>query len=96
MTPTTHPQQETMTVTEPQGTPVEHILDASGLSCPEPVMLLHKKMRELQPGDVLLVLATDPSTTRDIPKFCTFLGHELLSAVETNQTYRYSIRKNAG
>lgn len=83
-------------MTEQQGEAVEHVLDASGLNCPEPVMLLHKKMRELQPGDLLLVLATDPSTTRDIPKFCTFLGHELLSAAETGKSYRYRIRKNAG
>jgi tRNA 2-thiouridine synthesizing protein A len=89
-------QQEQTAVTEQQPGPAEHVLDASGLTCPEPVMLLHKKMRELQPGDLLLVLATDPSTKRDIPKFCTFLGHELLSATESGQTYRYSIRKNAG
>lgn len=72
-----------------------HVLDASGLNCPEPVMLLHKKIRELQPGDILLVLATDPSTTRDIPKFCTFLGHELLSTEEEGGHYRYRIRKQA-
>ena len=72
-----------------------HVLDATGLHCPEPVMLLHKKIRELPPGDVLLVLATDPSTTRDIPKFCTFLGHELLSTSESDKTFRYSIRKKA-
>lgn len=84
-------------MTEQQLGPAEHLLDASGLTCPEPVMLLHKKMRELQPGDLLLVLATDPSTTRDIPKFCTFLGHELLSASEEpGQAYRYRIRKSAG
>jgi len=84
-----------MTVTERQAEPVEHVLDASGLNCPEPVMLLHKKMRELAPGELLLVLATDPSTARDIPKFCTFLGHELLSATTVDQAYRYSIRKKA-
>jgi tRNA 2-thiouridine synthesizing protein A len=73
----------------------EQLLDASGLNCPEPVMLLHKKMRELQPGEVLLVLATDPSTTRDIPKFCTFLGHDLLTSEESEGRYRYRIRKQA-
>lgn len=83
-------------MSEQPTSPVEHVLDASGLNCPEPVMLLHKKMRELGAGDVLLVLATDPSTTRDIPKFCTFLGHELLSASEEGTSYRYRIRKHAG
>ena len=73
----------------------EHLLDARGLFCPEPVMLLHKKIREIGEGEVLVLIATDPSTTRDVPKFCHFLGHELLSSVEDDKTYRYSIRKAA-
>lgn len=72
------------------------VLDARGLFCPEPVMLLHKKVRELPPGAVLEVLATDPSTSRDIPKFCIFLGHELLASEQDGELYRYRIRKNAG
>lgn len=72
------------------------VLDARGLYCPEPVMLLHKKVRELPPGALLEVLATDPSTTRDIPKFCHFLGHELLDSAQDGELYRYRIRKSAG
>ncbi len=53
-------------------------LDARGLRCPEPVMLLHQHMRKLADGGLLDVVATDPSTQRDIPKFCMFLGHEML------------------
>ena len=45
-------------------------LDARGLFCPEPVMLLHNKIRDLANGDLLRLTATDPSTTRDVPKFC--------------------------
>ncbi|MDT8399762.1 MAG: sulfurtransferase TusA [Pseudomonadales bacterium] len=71
----------------------EHLLDARGLFCPEPVMLLHKKIREIAAGDILSVIATDPSTQRDIPKFCHFLGHELLQASEDSNLYRYRIRK---
>jgi tRNA 2-thiouridine synthesizing protein A len=56
----------------------DHVLDASGLYCPEPVMMLHNKIREVGSGEVLKVMATDPSTQRDIPKFCIFLGHELI------------------
>jgi tRNA 2-thiouridine synthesizing protein A len=75
---------------------VEHLLDASGLFCPEPVMLLHKKIREIAAGERVVVIATDPSTTRDIPKFCIFLGHELLSAAADGTTFRYCIRKQVG
>lgn len=70
-----------------------HELDAQGLLCPEPVMMLHKKVREMAPGDVLKVTATDPSTTRDIPKFCNFLKHELVEQNQEGELYYYYIRK---
>ncbi|TBU93543.1 sulfurtransferase TusA [Stutzerimonas kirkiae] len=71
------------------------VLDASGLNCPEPVMMLHNKVRGLDAGALLKVIATDPSTRRDIPKFCLFLGHELVEQQERDGTYLYWIRKKA-
>ncbi|MDP5054717.1 MAG: sulfurtransferase TusA [Congregibacter sp.] len=74
-------------------------LDARGLRCPEPVMLLHKAMACLGAGDRLLVLATDPTTLRDIPQFCRFLGHELEHSEEHNQEqgdeFRFILIKGA-
>ena len=72
---------------------VTHYFDASGLMCPEPIMMLHGKVREMQTGDVIEIIATDPATERDIPKFCQFLGHELLLAKEQDNHYVYHIRK---
>ncbi|MBB5322428.1 sulfurtransferase TusA [Marinobacter oulmenensis] len=68
-------------------------LDARGLYCPEPVMLLHNRINDVAPGRVLRVRATDPSTTRDIPRFCQFLGHELINQQETDDEYLYLIRR---
>lgn len=68
-------------------------LDACGLFCPEPVMLLHNKIRDMKQGEVLELVATDPSTTRDVPKFCMFLGHELISKAQRDDRYHYLIRK---
>ena len=70
-----------------------HELDAIGLRCPEPVMMVRKKVRLMAEGETLLVSADDPSTTRDIPSFCRFMDHTLIAS-ETKQTpYRYLIRK---
>lgn len=55
-------------------------------------MLLHNCVRDMAAGEVLEVIATDPSTQRDIPKFCHFLGHELLLEDEAGGTFRYLIR----
>lgn len=73
---------------------IDKSLDASGLLCPEPVMMLHKVMREAARGNVIEVIATDPSTVRDVPKFCLFLGHELIEQKQTETHYFYYIRKS--
>ncbi len=71
-------------------------LDARGLFCPEPVMMLHNHIRDMQVGEVVEILATDPSTTRDFIKFCAFLDQELLLNEEQQGTYRFLIRKANG
>jgi tRNA 2-thiouridine synthesizing protein A len=72
----------------------DRILDATGLLCPEPVMMLHNAIRDMAPGEVVQILATDPSTLRDVPKFCRFLGHELLRQEDSDGQYRYWLRKS--
>ncbi|WP_017430077.1 sulfurtransferase TusA [Vreelandella jeotgali] len=68
------------------------LLDTCGLYCPEPIMLMHNKVRDMAPGEVLQVVATDPATTRDVPRFCGFLGHELFAQHTTDDVLRYFIR----
>jgi len=70
-----------------------HNLEAQGLRCPEPVMMVRKTVRKMAEGDTLLVLADDPSTTRDIPSFCRFMDHTLIAADTDNIPYRFLIRK---
>jgi len=82
-------------MSRPDSAEVSAVLDATGLNCPEPVMMLHNRVRDLPAAGVLQVIATDPSTTRDIPKFCTFLGHQLLDQAEEGGRYLYWIRKKA-
>ncbi|MBK8973011.1 MAG: sulfurtransferase TusA [Hahellaceae bacterium] len=74
------------------GNTYDEEMDLSGLICPEPVMMLHAKVREVPDGYVIRVIATDPATTRDIPRFCQFLGHDLLTQEEEGGVYRYSFR----
>ncbi|WP_277749296.1 sulfurtransferase TusA [Parahaliea mediterranea] len=75
--------------------PGQHQLDTRGLYCPEPVMMLHNAVRDMAVGEVVEVIATDPATQRDIPKFCHFLGHELVHQEADAGEYRYWLRKAA-
>jgi len=70
-----------------------HQLDTIGLRCPEPVMMIRKKMRELNVDDTLLITADDPSTTRDIPSFCRFMDHQLVHMAVDEKPYAYLIKK---
>ena len=56
-------------------------------------MLLHNRIRDMAAGETLQVVATDPSTERDIPRFCTFLGHELLQQERVDSEFHYLLRK---
>jgi tRNA 2-thiouridine synthesizing protein A len=70
-------------------------VDATGLYCPEPVMLLHKHFKTMAVGEVLELAATDPSTTRDVPKFCAFLGHDLVACEQHGDRFSYLLRKGS-
>ena len=70
-------------------------LDALGLRCPEPVMMVRLNIRKLEDGQTLAVIADDHSTTRDIPSFCRFMEHTLIASDVDSKPYRYLIRKGA-
>jgi len=68
-------------------------LNTLGLRCPEPIMMLRKRVRKMEKGELLAVIADDPATTRDIPSFCRFMEHSLIEADTEQIPYRYLIRK---
>jgi tRNA 2-thiouridine synthesizing protein A len=68
-------------------------LDAQGLLCPEPLMLVRNRVRDLNAGEVLHIIATDPSTHRDFANFCRFMGHELLRADVDTEILHFWIKK---
>ncbi|MCL1051045.1 sulfurtransferase TusA [Shewanella abyssi] len=71
----------------------QHQLDALGLRCPEPVMMVRKSVRRMNDGETLLITADDPATTRDIPSFCEFMDHTLIASQTEATPYQYLIKK---
>ncbi|MFA0697943.1 sulfurtransferase TusA, partial [Vibrio sp. 10N.222.49.C9] len=51
------------------------LLNVKTLLCPEPVMMVRKAVRKMKEGEQLKILATDPSTQRDLPAFCMHMDH---------------------
>lgn len=69
------------------------LVDAKGLKCPEPVMMLHAAIRKAPAGAQLRLLATDPSTERDVANFCRFLDHTLIATEHGDEQFSYLIQK---
>jgi tRNA 2-thiouridine synthesizing protein A len=53
-------------------------LDALGLKCPQPILKVAVKAKELQPGDMLEVIADCESFPKDIEAWCQKTGKTLL------------------
>ena len=73
---------------------VDHELDARGLLCPMPIVKTAKAMKELAPGEVLKLLATDRGSVTDVPAWTDTTGNELLEWHEEGDFFVYLIRKS--
>ena len=68
-------------------------IKAEGLLCPEPIMMLHRAMQKVKQGEQIELYATDPSTERDVDRFCDFLGHNLLKKETSTEPFYFLIEK---
>ena len=68
-------------------------LDLKGLSCPIPIVKTAQAFKELDPGDVIEALATDPGSVADFAAWCTSTGNELVEQDAADGVFRFVIRK---
>jgi len=54
-------------------------LDCRGLKCPMPLVNLQKRMKDLEPGDLIDFVADDSSCVQDVPAWCGVTGNQLVS-----------------
>ncbi|CUA83590.1 MULTISPECIES: sulfurtransferase TusA family protein [Gulbenkiania] len=62
---------------------IDRSIDLSGLNCPLPILRAKKALAELESGQVLEVLATDPGAPKDFEAFCRQTGNALLTSETT-------------
>lgn len=68
-------------------------VDASGLNCPLPLLRLKKALMEVQSGDVIKIIATDPAAHLDIGVYVNQTGHQLLELTREVNVQVFFIRK---
>ncbi|NLG51407.1 MAG: FAD-dependent oxidoreductase, partial [Chloroflexi bacterium] len=87
------PQKEIVAMIESETPALE--LNACGLQCPGPIMAVYKKMQEMQPGQTLRVVATDPGFKRDVAAWAERTGNTLLEVGQTNGHITALLRKGS-
>lgn len=71
------------------------VLDAKGLNCPLPILKAKKALKDVPPGGILQVIATDPGSVADFEAFCRTTGNQLMDSTADGGTYTFLI-KNSG
>jgi tRNA 2-thiouridine synthesizing protein A len=68
-------------------------LDARGLNCPLPILKAKKALNDMQSGQVLKILATDPGSVKDFQAFSKQTGNELLSSAEAQKEFTFFLKR---
>ena len=68
-------------------------LDVKGLNCPLPILRTKKALAEMQTGQTLRVLATDPGSVKDFQAFARQTGNELVTSGESAGVYEYVLKR---
>ncbi len=72
---------------------VDKLVDAKGQSCPMPVVMLAKAFKDLTPGQILAISATDPGSKPDVRAWADKTGNTLLEMVEEQGVFTFYLQK---
>ena len=68
-------------------------LDVKGLNCPLPILRTKKALAEMQSGQVLKVVSTDPGSIRDFQAFARQTGNELLEQISGSAEFVHVLKR---
>jgi TusA-related sulfurtransferase len=68
-------------------------IDTRGLNCPLPILKAKKALADMNSGDVLKVVATDPGSMRDFQAFARQTGNELVEQSSANEEFVHYLRR---
>ncbi len=71
----------------------DKLLDCSGMLCPLPVIKTSKAIKELQVGQVLKLIATDPGAPADMQAWSRQTGNELLDSHQEGEKFVFFLKR---
>ena len=68
-------------------------LDFKGLLCPMPVVKMAQAIKQVQVGELIEAVATDPGVMADIPAWARSTGHELVSLEKLDKVFKFVVKR---
>ena len=68
-------------------------LDFKGLLCPMPVVKIAQAIKQVQVGELIEAVATDPGVMADIPAWARSTGHELVSLEKQDKVFKFVVKR---
>ena len=72
---------------------IKHLLDCRGLKCPIPIIKTRKAIGDLNSGDVLKMMATDPGSINDVKAWAKRTGNTVLKEEHRENEFIFLILK---
>lgn len=72
---------------------IDKELDTRGLNCPLPILKAKKALAEMESGQLLKVVATDPGSNRDFQAFARQTGNELVEQKTEGETFIHVLKR---
>jgi len=67
-------------------------LNALGQSCPMPIVMMAKKMKEMKSGQVLEILSDDIGAKEDVPAWCSRTGNQLVGTEQEGKIFKFYVK----
>ena len=72
---------------------VVKVLDLKGLACPMPVLRVSKGIKEIEVGEVIQAITTDPGSLTDFPAWARTSGNEIVDTQQSEEEIKFFIRR---
>ena len=71
----------------------DRVVDCRDTYCPVPIVRLRQEIDQIDPGQVIKIIATDPGSVKDFQAFSKQTGNELLSHSEANKEFTFFMKR---
>jgi len=70
-------------------------MDLKGMPCPMPVVKVSKGIKEVEVGQVVEAITTDPGSLADFPAWARTSGNEIIKTEQDGKTIKFYIKRKA-